>query len=123
MSRCLDDLEPELRTVIFQFLARCVEAGIPLCIVDTLRTDDEHVANLKKGTSRIARSKHLSDELGYAHAIDVAPYEVYQLHGADKLQWNPDAPAWLKIGIIGAGLGVKWGGRWTMKDMGHFEAG
>lgn len=116
MSRKLNDLAPTFRPLAFALLARLTEAGIPVLIVDTLRTPAEHAANLAAGVSWTTRSKHL-DGL----AIDVCPYDVYQLHGPDKLKWDSSDPVWLTIGAIGEALGLRWGGRWTQKDMGHFE--
>lgn len=116
MSRSLDDLDPTFRPKAVELLARLVEAGIPCMIVDTLRTPAEHAANLAKGVSWTKHSKHL-DGL----AIDVCPFDVYQLHGSDKLQWDTSDPVWLKIGLIGKATGLRWGGDWKQKDMGHFE--
>jgi hypothetical protein len=116
MSRLLNDLDFRFKNRAIEFLARLTEAGIPVLIVDTRRTPEEHAANLASGVSWVGRSKHI-DGL----AIDVCPYEMFQLYGADKLQWKPDDPVWQKIGKIGELLGMRWGGRWEKKDMGHFE--
>jgi hypothetical protein len=116
MSRKLDDLDPRFKPLALELVARCVEAGIGVMIVDTLRTPAEHAANLAAGVSWTNRSKHL-DGL----AIDLAPYEQYALHGPDKLQWNGSDPVWERIGEIGERLGLRWGGRWRQKDLGHFE--
>lgn len=116
MSRSLNDLAPVFRPLAYALLAQCVEQGICVLIVDTLRTPAEHAANLAKGVSWTTRSKHL-DGL----AIDIVPYDQYDLHGADKLKWDNGDPVWTKLGLIGESLGLRWGGRWTQKDMGHFE--
>ena len=116
MSRALDDLHPAFRPIAFELLARFTEAGLAVMVVDTLRTPEEHAANLAKGVSWTARSKHL-DGL----AIDVAPYDMYSLHGPDKLKWDASEPAWERMGVIGERLGLRWGGRWQQKDLGHFE--
>lgn len=116
MSRRLDDLESRFRLVVFEFLARLVEAGIPVMVIDTLRTPAEHAANLAAGRSWTQHSKHL-DGL----AIDVCPYDQFLLRGPDKLAWNSEDGTWQKIGVIGERLGMRWGGRWQQKDMGHFE--
>ena len=115
-SRSLDDLDPRFKPMAIELLARLVEAEIQVMIVQTLRTQVEHQANLAAGTSWIKHSKHL-DGL----AIDLAPWEQYQLHGPDKLQWDSADPVWKKMGEIGQALGLGWGGVWTYKDMGHFE--
>ncbi len=116
MSRLLNDLDPTFKPIAMELLARFTEAGICVLIVDTLRTEAEQQENLARGVSWVLRSKH-QDGL----AIDVCPYETWALAGADKLQWDSDDPVWLKLGVIGEALGLRWGGRWTQRDMGHFE--
>lgn len=116
MSRRLNDLSPIFRPVAVELLAKLTEAGICVMIIDTLRTQEEHAANLAKGVSWTRHSKHL-DGL----AIDLCPYLIWQLKGSDKLQWDASDPAWEKMGEIGESLGLRWGGRWKQRDMGHFE--
>lgn len=121
MSRQLDDLHPDFRPLAVELLARVVEARIAILIVDTLRTPEEHAANLAAGTSWTLRSKHL-DGL----AIDIVPFSTYALAGADKLQWDASDPVWQKLGALGEailidGKRLRWGGRWRVKDLGHFE--
>ena len=117
VSRQLDDLSPRFKPLAIELLARCVEQGIHVLIVDTLRTPAEHAENLRKGVSWTTRSKHLDGD-----AIDVCPYEIYTLApGGDKLAWNAAHSVWEKIGLLGEALGLRWGGRWKQKDYGHFE--
>jgi hypothetical protein len=116
MSRRLDDLSARFRPLAFQLLARTVEAGIPVIIVDTLRTEAEHQVNLAKKVSWVKHSKHLDGD-----AIDICPYEQYAAHGPDKLLWTASDPIWLRLGAIGESLGLRWGGRWSVPDLGHFE--
>ena len=116
MSRALDDLSPRFRPLAFELLARLVEAGVSVVVVDTLRTAEEHAENLRRGVSWTAHSKHLDGD-----AIDVCPLEEYILHGPKKLQWNASDPVWQTIGRIGEEIGLRWGGRWKVRDLGHFE--
>lgn len=118
MSRKLDDLSPRMLPLAMQLIARCVEAGIMVLIVDTLRTKEEQAANVKKGVSWTMHSKHLTGD-----AIDICPFSVYDLHGPDKLQWDGGDPVWKKIGAIGESLGLKWGvvKNGVQIDPGHFE--
>jgi hypothetical protein len=116
MNRTLNALSPRFKPLAIELLARCVEAGISVMIIQTLRTPAEHQANLAAGVSWTPHSKHLDGD-----AIDICPYDTYLLHGPDKLQWKADDPVWHRIGAIGEGLGLRWGGRWKQRDMGHFE--
>ncbi len=116
MSRKLDDLDPRFKPKAIELLARLCEAGIPVMVIDTLRTPEEHAANVARGVSWTTRSKHL-DGL----AIDVCPYEEYRAAGGNKLLWDSSNLLWQAIGEIGEKLGLRWGGRWKQKDMGHFE--
>ena len=131
MSRAFKDLHPALRPLCVEFIARCAEARIPVYVIDTLRTEKEHKQNLKKGVSWIKRSKHLYNIVWFkstgekrSRAFDCAPWEQFNLHGPDKLNFDADDPVWQIMGKIGEQLGLKWGGRWKPKrrrDMGHFE--
>jgi peptidoglycan L-alanyl-D-glutamate endopeptidase CwlK len=116
MSRALNDLHHSFRPLAFELLARCVEKRIYVVIVDTLRTQIEHEINLAKGVSWIQHSKHL-DGL----AIDICLVDEYKLHGPNKLDWSASNPAWQELGNIGESIGLRWGGRWKKRDMGHFE--
>jgi len=118
MSRRLDDLSPRFRPLAVELLARLTEAGIPVLIIDTLRTPAEHAANLAKGVSWTTHSKHLDGD-----AIDICPFAIYDAHGPDKLLWDANDPIWQRIGAVGKTVsGIKWGGDWkTTPDLGHFE--
>lgn len=136
MDRSLDSVSCGFKLVLFEVLARLVERTIPVLIVQTSRTLAEHQANLANGTSWTTLSKHLPRRLRLGSppsnwadavdseqcdAIDLAPYEIFLEHGPDKLNYDPSDPAWYAIGAIGEGLGLRWGGRWARKDLGHLE--
>lgn len=116
MSRKLDDLSPEFKPLAMELLARCVEAQIAVLIVDTRRTPEEHAANVAKGVSWTQHSKHLDGD-----AIDIVPFDTWLYHGADKVLWDAADPVWHRLGAIGKAIGLRWGGDWKQKDMGHFE--
>jgi len=116
MDTSLDSLDPLFKPIAMILLARLVEARIPVLIVNTRRTQAEQDAAIARHVSWVQHSLH-QDGL----AIDLAPYDIYALHGDDKVQWDTRDPVWLKMGTIGEALGLRWGGRWMQKDMGHFE--
>lgn len=113
MSRALDDLDERFKPVAIEFLARLTETGVPVLVVDTLRTKAEHQRNITNGTTKIKRSKHC-DGL----AMDVCPWDEFRLHGPDKLQWNATDPVWQRIGHIAERLGLRWGGRFNESEKG-----
>ena len=137
MDRALDSLSSEFKPLVMEVLARLVERGVHVMIVQTSRTWAEHNDNLANGTSRVALSKHLPRKVrgrvaGTAEdeksdAIDLCPFETFQLAGPDKLHWSDsDTPAaraaFAAIGEIGEMLGLRWGGRWhDPHDPGHLE--
>jgi len=102
-------------------------------VVETWRSQEAHEEDVKNGRSWVKKSKHqntmrnrgIAGLLGNppaSFAIDIAPYDQYQLHGPDKLKWDANDPVWQKLGKIGQSLGLKWGGCWKIKDMAHFQA-
>lgn len=112
MSRKLNDLDPRFRPLAMELLARLTEAGLPVLIVDTLRTAEEQAEAVRTGHSHVTHSRHQD-----GMAIDVCPYEVYQAFGPDKLLWSTTDPApWSVIGVIAEGLGLRWGGRFAPLD-------
>lgn len=116
MSRALNDLSPPMRALTVEFLARLVEAGIHVMLIETKRTPEQQALNLEKGVSWTKDSRHLTGD-----AIDICPYAHWDLLGPDKLQWDAGDPIWPKIGAIGEACGLVWGGRWQQRDLGHFE--
>lgn len=118
MSRKLDDLSLSMQPLAKELIARCIEAGIMVLIVDTLRTAEEQQAHVAKGVSWTPNSKHLTGD-----AIDIAPFETFMLHGPDKLKWDESDPVWQRIGQIGETVGLKWGvvRKGIRIDLGHFQ--
>lgn len=133
MSRKLDDLSSDFRPKAVEVLARLVERGVAVMIVDTLRTAEEHQKNLANGTSKAKFSRHLPRYLRLntlmddpnatkSDAMDIVPYSVYMADGPDKLDWDTKNPAWKVIGEVIESVGLIWGGRWTNPhDPGHME--
>ena len=124
MGRRLDELDPTFRPLAVEFLARLTEAGVPVKIVSTGRTATEQAEAVRRGASKVERSRHQD-----GMAIDVVPYDIFQLAGPDKLQWSTADPVWQTIGQIAESLGLRWGGRFGEKpagagngwDPGHVE--
>lgn len=132
MDRSLDSLSSTFYPLACALIARVTARGFAILIVQTGRTVTEHQANLHAGTSSATYSLHLPRRLRWpvspvpepdaVDAIDLAPYELYQSHGPDKVSWNTKHPAFRAIGEEAERLGLRWGGRWTRPyDPGHAE--
>jgi peptidoglycan LD-endopeptidase CwlK len=125
-SRSLDDLYPPMKEVAEEFLEQCAEIGIEVLIYCTYRSNAEQNKLYAKGrtekgkivtNAKGGKSKHnLVDATGKpsSKAFDCVPRK-----GA-ALLWS-DLAAYEKMGEIGRGLGLTWGGDWKMKDRPHFE--
>ncbi len=116
MSKSLSDLSEKFRPLAIELIARAIEAGICVKVIDTLRTEAEQRENLRNGVSWTAHSRHLPDADGKANAIDLAPVECLTLKG-----WAPSHPSWERLGEISESLGLVWGGRWRVRDLCHHE--
>jgi peptidoglycan LD-endopeptidase CwlK len=105
------EVRPEL-----QELVKCAldKSPIDFAVVDGLRTDEEHKANVANGVSWIKRSKHQDGK-----AVDVAAY----VDG--KITWKPE----YYYPISGAfylcsellETPIIMGGEWRVKDYMHVE--
>ena len=116
MSRKLDDLHPDMRPFADRFLARLIEAKLPVLIFSTGRSAEEQERYLADGKSTVTRSLH-QDGL----AIDIVIYDLWDRSGGMSLQWRR-VPEYAEIGAIGEDCGLLWGGRWeTPDDPYHFE--
>jgi hypothetical protein len=123
MSRLLKDLNSRFYPSACELLAKLTEAQIPVLITCTLRTQAEQDAAVASGHSQVAHSRHQD-----GMAIDIVPYDIWQEHGDDKLQWDTTDLIWLKIGAIAEALDLRWGGRFHPLnnvgigwDPGHIE--
>lgn len=110
-ERSLDKLDPKFRPFVDKFLVECRKQQLYVTVIETLRSEAQHQADLKNKVSWIKHSLH-QDGL----AMDVVPNDLLKEKG-----WGPDSPLWEKMGKIGEAVGMTWGGRWKQKDLDHFE--
>lgn len=111
-----------------QVLCRVVVQSFDCAILPDggVRTPERQQQLFDAGKSKTLQSKHLPDEHGKSHAVDMAPYPI---------DWN-DTARFYTFGCfvrgVAAGLGIKlrWGGDWDgdwtftdqkFHDLPHFE--
>jgi peptidoglycan L-alanyl-D-glutamate endopeptidase CwlK len=112
----LDGVHPQLVAV--------VEAAIKKTKVDFgvtygVRTVEEQTKLVAAGRSQTMKSKHLVQDDGFSHAVDVVAYDgsdvVWELNVYDDIC---DA---FKEAAIEVGLSIKWGAAWSEGDIRTYE--
>lgn len=127
-SRSLDDLEPHVRVMAEQLLARAKAAGIPLTVTFTRRSMAMQTALYAQGRTTpgpiVTDAKAGFSYHNFGLALDVVPTELLALKNwgdTPEHQVATDA-LWAKVGAIGKAIGFRWGGDFqTIKDRPHFE--
>lgn len=136
-DRSLDSLSSQFYPLACELIARVTARGVPVMVICTGRTVDEQQVALIQGNSGTVLSSHLprsfrwkntidftstATDMDKSDAIDLCPYETFQLEGPDKLKWDGKHPAFGIIGVEAEKLGLRWGGRWFKPfDPGHAE--
>lgn len=101
-----------------------VERAIELTKVDFgvtygVRTVEEQEKLVASGRSQTMKSKHLIQDTGYSHAVDVVAYDggdvVWELNVYDDIC---DA---FKEAAIEHGVAIKWGAAWSEGDIRTYE--
>lgn len=100
---------------VHPMLVGVVERAIELTtqdfgVHDGLRTPEEQRVLVARGASKTLRSKHLRQEDGYGHAVDLVPY----LNGGLRWEWPliyPIASA-VRLAAQERGVALRWGGVW-----------
>lgn len=106
-------LHPAFRAKAQKLIDSCKSLGIEILVVETYRTYSRQDELYKRGkATRLSagRSRHQ-----HGSAVDIVPIVK------GRAKWHNRA-LWRRIGSVGEGLGLKWGGRWKrLYDPGHFE--
>lgn len=101
-----------------------VERAIELTKVDFgvtygVRTVEEQEKLVASGRSQTMKSKHLIQDTGYSHAVDVVAYDgsevVWEINVYDDIC---DA---FKEAAIEKGVAIKWGAAWSEGDIRTYE--
>lgn len=119
--RNMDGVHPMLVDVLHTALDFGV---IDFVVIEGVRTKEEQEDLYAQGRTKPGKkvtwtlnSKHLVQDTGFGHAVDIVPYPTY----------FEDTEAFYKLaGVIESaasldGVDLKWGGAWKSKDLPHFE--
>ena len=94
-------------------LVRVVQKAIELSTTDFSVTEGERSlaqqqANVKKGVSQTLKSKHLKQDDGFVHAVDLVPYSVnWEIN-----DFYPIAHA-MQQAAEALNVNIRWGGCWA----------
>jgi peptidoglycan L-alanyl-D-glutamate endopeptidase CwlK len=117
MIRDLAALSDRFRPYADRLLASAAVEGIPVTVIETLRSKAQQEINIARGVSWTRHSLHLTGD-----AIDICPTAYLAIKG-----WFPDGPLWERLGQLGEFIGLTWGGRWKdgtgrpRPDCPHFQ--
>ena len=111
----IKNLQPSLQPLAEQLVLNAASQGIPLRVVQDVRTISEQQA-LKDSGRGVTNAPGGLSYHNYGLAFDVVPEEYLKFP-----DWNPAGELWAKVGAIGKALGLEWGGDWTKKDRPHFQ--
>jgi len=119
-SRDLNELLPEVKTKVENFIALCKDAGIDLLITSTYRDNESQASLYAQGRTapgKIVTNANAGDSYhNYRCAVDVVPL----VDG--KPDWDGSHPVWQKVGELGEQAGLEWAGKWVhFKELAHFQ--
>jgi peptidoglycan L-alanyl-D-glutamate endopeptidase CwlK len=108
----LEGVHPSLVLVV----KRAIElTKIDFGCIAGVRTIEEQKENVASGRSQTMNSKHLSQDDGYGHAVDLMAYiggsGCWELHVYDDIC---DA---MLVAATELGVAIKWGGAWSEGDI------
>ena len=121
MSRDLNDLKPEFRTLVDPWLAACSAAGLDILVTCTLRTNEQQAALYDQGRSNpgriVTNAQPGQSAHNYGLALDVVPI----VNG--KADWSGSSPSWQQLAKLGQGAGLDWLGApgSPFKEQAHFQ--
>lgn len=127
--RNINALHPRLQAVIPKLIAECKKAGIIISIGECVRTVAEQDALYAKGRtapgSVVTNCKGSTYSSMHQWGVAFDFYLSMDVDGDGKTNddsFNNAKKHFQKVGAIGKGLGLEWGGEWTSPvDMPHFQ--
>jgi peptidoglycan LD-endopeptidase CwlK len=112
-------LDAHFRNTVLQLFAKMEGRGYKMALLEGYRSAERQEMLAAKGPSvtqaRGGQSKHQ-----YGLAADIAPLHEDRLVISDRDPWA--AAAYQVLGEEAEKLGLTWGGKWAMRDLGHVES-
>lgn len=117
-EKVIATLLPEVKPYARSLVHKATAAGINIKIISGLRTYEEQDALYAQGRTtsgkKVTNAKGGQSNHNFGIAFDIGVFE-----GSKYLD---DSPKYKTIGILGAELGLEWGGNWkSIVDQPHFQ--
>jgi len=119
-SRDLNELLPEVKRRVENFVEACKANGIDLLVTSTYRDNESQDALYAQGRTaagKIVTNARAGDSFhNHRCAVDVVPLV------SGKPDWDGSHPVWAEVGRLGQENGLEWAGNWVhFKELAHFQ--
>jgi len=119
-SRDLNELLPQVKSRVENFIEACKLAGIDILVTSTYRDNESQNALYEQGRTtpgKIVTNARSGDSFhNHRCAVDVVPLVL------GKPDWDGSHPVWDQVGKIGEACGLEWAGNWkSFKELAHFQ--
>jgi peptidoglycan L-alanyl-D-glutamate endopeptidase CwlK len=117
-EKAIATLLPEVRPVARALVQKAAAGGVTIKILCGLRTYEEQEALYAQGRTApgniVTNSRGGFSNHNFGIAFDVGVFEGNK--------YMPESPKYKAVGVLGADLGLEWGGNWkTFVDQPHFQ--
>ena len=119
-SRDLNELLPQVKSRVENFIEACKLAGIDILVTSTYRDNESQNALYEQGRTtpgKIVTNARSGDSFhNHRCAVDVVPLV------SGKPDWDGSHPVWAEVGRLGQENGLEWAGNWEhFKELAHFQ--
>ena len=119
-SRDLNELLPEVKIRVTNFIEACKNSNIDILVTSTYRDNESQDALYEQGRTKpgkiVTNARGGDSYHNHRCAVDVVPLI------SGKPDWDGSHPIWTQIGAIGQECGLEWAGAWkTFKELAHFQ--
>lgn len=122
----VSELDPVTRRLAMRLVSRADDAihrYEPRCnviIIETYRPPDRQAWLYAKGRTQPGKIVTAARPGESVHELRRA-FDVVIVREGGGAWWDAPRHLWDAIGAIGESLGLEWGGRWELADLGHFQ--
>ncbi|ORF03573.1 endolysin [Snodgrassella alvi] len=111
----LEGVHPKLVQVVQLAIQKTTQ---DFSVYEGLRTKNRQVKLVQRGASQTMNSKHLPQNDGYGHAVDLLPWADFDGNGTKEVAWHwpaiyPIAEA-MRNAAKELNIRIRWGGNWSV---------